>query len=57
MLYVLCKIGAKVDVMDYGMNVIYDLMNYATEAESDALSGNKSMGLDDMIKAGKGGVF
>jgi hypothetical protein len=58
MLYCLCKIGARVDIMDYGANVAWDLMQYSLEMESAAAGKpiSKPVGFADMLKKGMGGV-
>lgn len=41
LLYTLCRTGANVPIMDYGLNVAVDLMSFAAEITSVALGENK----------------
>ena len=36
LLYTIAKLGFKVDIMQYGMNVIMDTVNFAVEMEASA---------------------
>ncbi len=51
LLYTLARLGFKVDIMRYGMNVIMDTVNFAVEIEARAEDGE-----EDVVDISNGAV-